>query len=234
MNILKETYLKILKLDDSLILESFEVVSLVNEYREYWKPKQVKTILLAESHVFTTEMETEIIHSVSLPDYPSKYVRFVYNLSYGQMNTLLQSVNNNGGTPQYWKLFNEISGKDFRVINNRNIDDKLNQKIKLLEFLKENGVWLLDCSIVGLYNNGEKPSYKTMQKILKTSFSNFCVPVISKEMPDNILVIGKSVFDLIADELVHLNANVDWIHQPNAKISGEKRKDITKIKLQLI
>lgn len=234
MNILQETYLKILKLDDSLIHESLEVVKLVNEYRDYWKPKQVKTILLAESHVFTTEKETEIIHSVSLPDYPSKYVRFVYNLSYGQMNTLYQRVNNNGGTPQYWKLFNEISRKDFRVINNHDIDDKLNQKIKLLEFLKENGVWLLDCSIVGLYNDGEKPFYKTMQKILKTSFSNFCVPVILKEMPDNILVIGKSVFDLIADELVHLNTNVDWIHQPNAKISGEKRKDITKIKLQLI
>ena len=96
MNNLQETYLKILETDDSLLLESFEVVKLVNEYREYWKPKHVKTILLAESHVFTPEKETEIIHSVSLPDYPSKFVRFVYNLSYGQMNTLYNRVNNNG------------------------------------------------------------------------------------------------------------------------------------------
>ncbi len=73
----------------------------------------------------------------------------------------------------HWKLFNEIAGNNFRVVNNQNPEDKLEQKIELLQFLKNNGVWLLDCSIVGLYQNGQKPSVGDINEILITSYLNY-------------------------------------------------------------
>ncbi len=234
MNDLKATYDSILKIDNSLKFESFDVVKIVNEYRNYWKPDKIETILLAESHVFTDDEEIEQHHSIKLPNYPTEFVRFVYNLSYGQKNVLLTKIRNNSGTPQYWKLFKEISEKDFRVINNLDGRDKLKQKIRLLEYLKAKGVWLLDCSIVGLYNNGLKPPKNIIDQVLKTSYINFCNPIILKENPTNILVIGKNIFYTLMEELILLKVNVDWIHQPNAKISNDKRKDISKIKMQLI
>ena len=141
---------------------------------------------------------------------------------------------NNGGTPQFWKLFNEIAGNKFRVVNNQNPKDKLEQKVRLLQFLKDNGVWLLDCSIVGLYENGQKPSINDMNDILVTFFLNYCKPILLEEKPENILVIGKSVYSLFQLELKQLNAQVDWIHQPNARVTSDKRRDISNVNFNCI
>ncbi|SET54768.1 hypothetical protein SAMN05444285_1169 [Draconibacterium orientale] len=229
MTALKSTYNKIIQEHPNLTFESYPVVKLVNDYRLYWKPQRIKTILFAESHVFTDEFELAFKHTINLPDYPTSYVRFVYNLAYGQSDTLPESPPNNGGTPQFWKLFNEIAGNKFRVVNNQNPKDKLEQKIQLLQFLKDSGVWLLDCSIVGLYQNRQKPSINDMNDILVTSFLNYCKPILLEEKPENILVIGKSVYSLFQLELKQLNAHVDWIHQPNARVTTDKRRDIKKI-----
>lgn len=234
MTALKSTYDKIIQEHPNLTFESYLVVKLVNDYRFYWKPQRVKTILFAESHVFTNGLETTIKHSIKLPDYPTSYVRFVYNLAYGQSNTLTESVANNGGTPQFWKLFNEIAGNNFRVVNNLDPSDKLDQKIQLLQFLKDKGVWLLDCSIVGLYQNGQKPSVNDMNNILGTSYVNYCKPILLEEQPENVLVIGKSIYNLFQFELKQLNAQVDWIHQPNARVTFDKRRDINKINFNCI
>jgi len=234
MTAIETTYDKIIQEHPNLTFESYPVVKLVNDYRLYWKPQRVKTILFAESHVFTNELETTFKHTLNLPGYPNSYVRFVYNLAYGQSDTLPESVANNGGTPQFWKLFNEIAGNKFRVVNNRNSKDKLEQKIRLLQFLKDNGVWLLDCSIVGLYQNGQKPSINDMNNILITSYLNYCKPILLEEQPENVLVIGKSIYSLFQLELKQLNAQVDWIHQPNARVTSDKRRDINKIKFNCI
>ena len=214
--------------------ESYPVVKLVNDYRLYWKPQRVKTILFAESHVFTNELETTIKHTLNLPGYPNSYVRFVYNLAYGQSDILSEPVPNNSGTPQFWKLFNEIAENKFRVVNNQNPKDKLEQKIHLLQFLKDNGVWLLDCSIVGLYKNGQKPSNNVLNDILVTSYLNYCKPILLEEKPENILVIGKSIYSLFQFDLKQFNAHVDWIHQPNARVTSAKRRDINKINFNCI
>ncbi len=234
MTALQSTYDKITQEHPNLTFESYLVVKLVNDYRLYWKPQRIKTILFAESHVFTDEFELVFKHTINLPDYPTSYVRFVYNLAYGQSDTLPESLPNNGGTPQFWKLFNEIAGNKFRVVNNQNPKDKLEQKNQLLQFLKDSGVWLLDCSIVGLYQNGQKPSINDMNDILVTSFLNYCKPILLEEKPENILVIGKSVYTLFQHELKQLNAHVDWIHQPNARVTSDKRRDIDKINFNCI
>jgi hypothetical protein len=234
MTALQSTYDKIIQEHSNLTFESYPVVKLVNDYRLYWKPQRVKTILFAESHVYTNELETAIKHTINLPDYPTSYVRFVYNLAYGQSDTLPESVPNNGGTPQFWKLFNDIAGNRFRVVNNQNPKDKLEQKIQLLQFLKDNGLWLLDCSIVGLYQNGQKPSINDMNDILVTSYLNYCKPILLDEQPENVLVIGKSIYSLFQLELKQLNTLIDWIHQPNARVTSDKRRDINKVSFNCI
>jgi len=88
---------------------------------------------------------------------------------------------------------------------------------------------LLDCSIVGLYQNGVKPSVNEMNSILFTSYLNYIKSMLLEVKPDNILVIGKSIYDLLLPELQMLNVKYDWIHQPNARVTSEKRKSISKI-----
>ena len=226
MDLLRATYDKIREQHPKLTFESYEVVKLVNDYRLYWKPRRVKTILLAESHVYTHDAETENRHRLNLPGYPDRYVRFVYNLSYGQQQPLEYPVSNNKGTPQFWKLFNEAVGGSFRVINNRDQADKLAQKIELLCCMREQGIWLLDCSIVGLYHNGEKPLPNEMRDILFASWQHYGKAVVEQEQPENIVVIGSTIHQLLQGELKPRCRHLDWIHQPNARLTAEVRRGI--------
>ena len=80
------------------LIDSLNVVKTVEEYRQFWKPKTVKVILLAESHVFTTQDEynlklneywiQKLLGSESM-DYPRNFVRFVYCLGYGEKRLLI-------------------------------------------------------------------------------------------------------------------------------------------------
>ena len=89
-------------------IESFSSVELVEEYRKFWKPKDVKVILLAESHVFTSleEMEIELPNIDTLEGYPKQYSKFVYCLAYGEKSLTKNSLHpKRDGTPQFWKIF---------------------------------------------------------------------------------------------------------------------------------
>jgi len=73
-------------------MESQEIIHKVEEYKQYWKPNNVKTFLLAESHVFTSEedfsvkiVDNFIIESAQ----PRSFVRYVYCLGYGE-NSILE------------------------------------------------------------------------------------------------------------------------------------------------
>lgn len=42
---------------DPQSLESFETAKAIQNHRDYWKPDKVCVVLLAESHVFTSDAE---------------------------------------------------------------------------------------------------------------------------------------------------------------------------------
>ena len=135
---LHATYDAIKKLSMSFQVEPLEIVKQVHQYRRYWKPDTVKTLLLAESHVFTSAESFAQRHKCDIFDdlagYPKEYVRFVYCLSYGDSDSMLNPLpGRNSGTPQFWKLFNETVTDDFRVTNNPDKKDKRAQKIALLQ-----------------------------------------------------------------------------------------------------
>src|SRR5207248_4332251 len=80
--------------------ESFQVAEAVENLRRYWRPPCVKVILLAESHVFTSEEEIRIPLSheaLSLIGLPSQFVRFVYCLGYGECLLAGRLVRSNFG-----------------------------------------------------------------------------------------------------------------------------------------
>ena len=54
---LKKCYNEIKKKYPSKIFESWSVIKTVHDLRQFWKPQQVKVILLAESHIYTDDSE---------------------------------------------------------------------------------------------------------------------------------------------------------------------------------
>ena len=90
--------------------EPYEVLARADEHREYWRPRKVRLVLLAESHVYTLreELDCQLKPHPLLPsDLPRGYVRLVYSLGYGEDDLLDHPIQGprNSGTPQFWKLF---------------------------------------------------------------------------------------------------------------------------------
>jgi len=223
---LTEIHKLIRKENHAFDIEDFDVVKQVHEYRMDWKPNNVKTILLAESHVFTNKDSYKKTFLDPLTQKKRHFVNFVYCLAYGE-KCLVDSEH--GKTPQFWKLLNEIDGNKFKVLigANCNYEDRIKNKIQLLESLKSKGIWLLDTSIIGIYNNGRKPNRNNYNSILEKSFNGYCSKIISDVKPEKIFVIGKGVYDSVGNYIKknHANIPLDWIYQPNARISAALRSE---------
>ena len=210
-------------------IESFSSVELVEKYRKFFKPKDIKVILLAESHVFTTleEMEIELPDIDTLKNYPKQYSKFVYCLAYGEKNLTKNSLHpKRNGTPQFWKIFyscvNDIQSNDcFRPIqSSTHFDERIKNKIDILNKMKDLGIWLVDTSIVALYDNGKKP--KNMPEIIAKSWEGYTKNIILDAKPNHIIVIGKGVAQTIEKSLKQNNLRYTVIAQPNAHLSADE------------
>src|SRR3989442_3457557 len=130
--------------------DSFNVVREVERYRQLWKPDKVRVILLAESHVRTSQ--EDFAHQWSYPRpnpaYGGNFVRFVYCLANGERD--LVPMASNKGTWQFWKILfsciNKVSGNgEFSPIlkgTSQDFDLRMRNKIQLLQDLREDGIWL--------------------------------------------------------------------------------------------
>src|SRR5437879_6369233 len=120
--------------------ESFRVARAVEQVRQFWRPRRVRVLLLAESHVFTTEDELAVrVQADQLPPAcPREFVRFVYCLGYGEQGILSTPIPGNRGTWQFWKLFysccypnSEASGFA-RFLSHSPLQDRVAAKLALL------------------------------------------------------------------------------------------------------
>lgn len=232
---LTDTYRKIQPVVPNANIDSSEVVKKVEEYRQYWKPKQTNVVLLAESHVYTDEKDSKIKLNKSilrnlLPNYPSNFVRFVYCLGYGETELLsrTRTERKNSGTPQYWKIFSASVAKNesdlgFRKIlktGTQSFSVRLHNKIKVLKKLKKKGVWLLDASIVGLYGTGRKdPEF--IETALSICWRNYIKATIQEANPQHIIVIGKGVGNILYYKLHNIGIPFSVIPQPQARGTSE-------------
>lgn len=209
-------------------IESFQAIELVEQYRQYFKPTNVKVVLLAESHVFTTQedMDIQIPNIAGLDNYPNKYAKFVYCVGYGE-----RLVTNNAnhpkrdGTPQFWKILYgcdnaiEETEKFTPVLGSTPAFERLRNKINILLSLRDKGVWLVDTSIAALYNKGKK--LHNMQDALAVSWQGYTKHVVSDCAPNHVICIGKGVASIVENELKEITSgNYSVVAQPNAFLSS--------------
>lgn len=211
--------------------EPLESVQLVEIYRRFFKPKKVRVVLLAESHVFTHDGDRKVpIPPIpDLPGYPSQYARFVYCLGYGEKDLTRSAIHpKRDGTPPFWKLLfsccNHISSlNDFHpiLLGQTPTSQRINNKIKLLNQLREQGIWLVDASIVGLYKDGKK--IPNMLEALEESWKSYTREVVISANPNHVICIGKGVAGKVESDLKRFFLDrYSVIDQPTAFLSSEK------------
>jgi hypothetical protein len=128
-------------------IESLGVLKTVEQIEDFWRPPVVKRIILAESHVYSYEVElrslllderwlsqiSEFRHTMgiavkggttsALPSFPRKYVRFICGLSYGEEERLEKRPGASrtaiAKTGKFWKLFALATESEEGVHGNR-------------------------------------------------------------------------------------------------------------------
>ena len=221
--------------DWNAVVEPFEAVAAVYRHRSYWKPAQVKVVLLAESHLFTSAKElanTVDLSAYDHPDTPREYARFVYCLGYGEDEIVQGSVVKNVGTWQFWRLFHAClygapEGETFASVLKRGTPDlvaRLRNKLAVLIEMKRRGIWLLDSSLVALYVPQEKKaSARSMDWAIRESWRAFWRDELGSAPDAHAICIGIGVRERLGPELDgFFRGGVSLIEQPNAYLSREK------------
>lgn len=224
-----ESIWKVLRGEYGELIEPFDSWRNADAHRMFWRPDEVKVVLLAESHVFTGENELD--RTVDFAPFiseeiPTGFVRLVYCLGYGENELLNSVVDRNGGTPQFWKLFyaclHRISNNNefapILVGGTPSIAERVQNKLELLRSLKRNGIWLLDASLASLYPRPDKAGM--YENCIEKSWS-YINRLISEACPEQIVVIGAGVRDQLLAKVDALDISWNWIYQPQAHLGAE-------------
>ena len=205
------------------------VARTVEEYRWAWRPSIVRTVLIAESHVYTNVVEA----GLSIGDVPSlkaqrvrprTYVRFVYCLGYGESSLVINPnllASPNGGTPHYWSLFARLAGMTPMSTRFAEVraTERIRTKIEILERLKDRGIWLLDASVHAIYcPGGFRRSTGICEKLHKSWLAYYGQPLLNSLEARHVCVVGKALFGTL--QRLGLRAH-GWIYQPHVKIHPE-------------
>ncbi|HEX4265829.1 MAG TPA: hypothetical protein VH597_15955 [Verrucomicrobiae bacterium] len=210
--------------------ESLEIAIKVERHRWYWKPKQPKLVLVAESHVFTSDQDASfkiseaqirpfLRRNANLP--PEHFVRLVYCLAYGESNllTIKPAKLSNAGTPTYWDMFGRITFRSPqpRQEDGASFDDRLRWKIDTLRELYRMGIWLLDGSVHAIYRRKEGRVDIEVQKELHEQWWKGYGGFLLKSCGSSkVWIIGKTVHDCLNESKFNDRSYRGWVYQPNA------------------
>lgn len=213
------------------LIEPFEVWENADALRMHWRPEKVKTILLAESHVFTTAEEADgkvDLSAFTHEEVPEGFVRLVYCLGYGENQLLDAPIHEpqNAGTWQFWKIFysclNRIESNDgfapILVGGTPCLNTRIQNKLTLLQDLKEQGIWLLDASLAALYPT---PIENIYDDCIDESLPYVRAQIIEAN-PERIIVVGKGVGRSLQERMNILDLPFDVLYQPQARRSAEE------------
>jgi|WetSurMetagenome_2_1015567.scaffolds.fasta_scaffold161498_1 hypothetical protein len=215
--------------------EPLQTAFMVEEHRWFWKPKEVKFILVAESHVRTSETDVKaLIDPNRLPrnmpkDSPQNFVKLVYCMGYGAPTVLYRPdiIENNAGTRQYVDLFSRLCEYSVsKPLTN------LEYKAGVLGAFREKGLWLLDASVHACYLGLGKQAHDTEKRLpdsvvkglVLRSWEKYVKVVIDYTSinPQHVWIIGKGVHDTLRGKYI---TNDNWIYQPNAQIPARLKKE---------
>ena len=210
--------------------EPIESAWLVEKYRQYLKPETVRVVLLAESHVFTSDGDRRVaIPPIGdLPGYPTQYARFVYCLGNGEPDLTNDPHHpRRDGTPQFWKVLYACDSRiesleDFTPVQRgTSFPQRLQNKIHLLKSLRAKGIWLVDTSIVAVYGNGVNVSRRGRTEVLRESWESYTKQVVTPANPEHVICVGKGVARVVENDLRALfPGRYEVIPQPNACLSS--------------
>jgi hypothetical protein len=208
--------------------ETAEVMAAVAAHRAYWRPDEVRVLVLSESHVMTRE--AELPASVPLEVFghagaPLPFVRLLYCLGYGERDLVQGRVHPNWGTPQFWKLLAAaVDPTGVPQVVERTQPDflkRLAAKLKVLEELKARGVWLLDACPVALYAASQpKPRMALLAQAMEMAWAAYTREAIRQAAPRSVMIVGKMVHDGIGGRIRALlgpSVPVQWMYQPQAR-----------------
>ena len=110
--------------------EPEEVAIQIEAHRWFWRPSQPRILLVAESHVFTSNEDLAIkIDDTTLKSIgrsgvtppPDSFVRLVYCLGYGEPDLLMNPPprHRNPGTANYWKIFQKVAGRSRNTLGDK-------------------------------------------------------------------------------------------------------------------
>lgn len=171
----------------------------VNAWRQAWRPKRVRVLLVAESHVGEQKGDRGI--RVQLPEgisktLPRRYVRLVYCLGYGESQLCRGVPRKNNGTWQFWDILGAIAaghvGNKQPRRRESTDEERLAWKLNVLRTLQRKRIWLVDASIAALYYPGNKP-IRVPNELICESFRRFVWPMVERDRPKQVWIIGKRV-----------------------------------------
>ncbi len=210
-------------------IEPLEAAQLVEEYRDFWRPDEVKVVLLVESHSRTSRDDMRLQFDAGLPGYPTDYCKYVYCLAYGERALTASPEHPRDGTPQYWKILYSCANKvsstaDFAPIQAGTIyEERLQNKIALLNRLKAMGVWLVDASVVGLTHKGRKPPRRKTEQAVLISWQLHTFDLVRKTKPRHVICAGKQLATLVSASLHNLVGDSYTVLSPaNSRLSSEE------------
>lgn len=210
-----------------LSAEAVEAAILAERHRWFWRPKNPKLLLVAESHVFTSDedlairIDNEMLRDFSRPGAvppPHGYVRLVYCLGYGEPEILRNAPDghNNSGTQNYWDIFGRITGRLPQPLqdNGHGLDQRLRWKLETLRHLCRHGIWLLDAAVHAIclgYGNRRPPD---IQRLLHQQWwARYGRHVVAGCEGAKTWVIGKTVYDCL--QFLPQWKCRGWVYQPN-------------------
>ena len=200
----------------------------VERYRNYWKPAEVTTLLLAESHVHTSP--DDFSRFWKYEGLRGHFVRFVYCLGYGEDNLFRDPPKKNAGTRPFWEilyccLHPARGNRDFGDLlksGTRGWDQRVRNKVMLLESLKEKGVWLLDASPVAINTFDSKTKIALIKEAWKIRTGSL-VRRLADEGLQRVGIVGRTVNRAIGLDLAQLGFQPEIFDQPGYHMTAEHR-----------
>jgi hypothetical protein len=87
--------------------------------------------------------------------------------------------------------------------------------------MKDDGIWLVDASIVALYKGGSK--VKNMFSVLNESWESYTKDVVISAKPEYVICIGKGVANVVGNDLDRFfGGRYSVIPQPNSFLTSQE------------
>lgn len=177
------------------------------------------------------ELEAQVpLEVFGHPGAPRAFVRMLYCLGYGERDLVQGRAYPNWGSPQFWKLL--AAGVDPNLVPQvveRTAPELLGRiavKLRVLEALKERGVWLLDASPVALYAASQpKPPMSLLAQAMEIAWAAYTREAIREAAPRAVMIVGKMVHDGIGGRIRAMlgpSVPVEWMYQPQARRPAEE------------